>query len=258
MAETKVLAIIGSPRKNGNTGRMVEEIRKRLLTEDPGIGFETLFLADMSLSMCKGCFVCFSEGRENCPLKDDRDLIEEKMLLADAVIFAAPTYANGVPALMKNLIDRFAFACHRPFLFGRAVLCVATVGGIIGLKQTLSQLAMMAPGNRPVKLGISCPPIEMAGLKKRTDRKLGRAAKLFYRKISSRRQRSPGLLNLAYFSSFKAMSAFDTYRKACPADFDYYRDREYFYPLNGHPLSRMLGKAISGLMTISLGFVFKR
>jgi NAD(P)H-dependent FMN reductase len=255
----KVLAVIGSPRKNGNTRRAVERIKEKLLAADPNIGFETLFLTDLNLQTCRGCFICFAKGKEYCPLKDDRNLLEEKMLEADGVIFAAPVYAAGVPSIMKNTIDRFAYACHRPFLFDKAILCLSTAGGAVGVKPALRQLAMMAPGCKPViKLCITSPPIEMAGLEKGTERKLIRAAKAFFRLLRNPVRRAPGLINWAYFSSFKTMTAFESYRRVCPADAEYYRDKEYFYPLKGHPVSRLMGKPVKGLMKLGMGFIIKR
>ncbi len=75
----KVLAIIGSPRKKGNTYKVAERLKNELLSIDSSISFEYLFLADCDLKMCRGCFSCFAKGENTCPLKDDLDTIYEKM-----------------------------------------------------------------------------------------------------------------------------------------------------------------------------------
>ena len=81
------------------------------------VKFEYLFLQDTHLEMCRGCFNCVSRGEEFCPLKDDREDIEKRILEADGVIFASPVYCQMVSGLMKNFIDRFAYLFHRPVFF---------------------------------------------------------------------------------------------------------------------------------------------
>jgi multimeric flavodoxin WrbA len=177
----KILAVMGSPRKKGNTYHVVEKIKDQLLQEDKNIEFEYLFLPDCNLQLCTGCFACIAKGQEKCPLKDDRAMMEAKMLEADGIIFAAPCYAMGVPAIMKNFIDRFAFTLHRPIFFDKAFLAVSTVGGVMGLKQTLEQLALLSAGGKSVqKLGISMPPIPMKGFDKKAENNIQKASKAFY------------------------------------------------------------------------------
>ena len=78
----KVLTIMGSPRKKGNTykvTRMVEESMMKL----GKVEFEYVFLKDLKLKTCLGCQACFNKGEDLCPLKDDRIMLEEKMHKAD-------------------------------------------------------------------------------------------------------------------------------------------------------------------------------
>lgn len=42
------------------------------------VEFEYLFLKDVNLGLCKGCYTCMLRGEERCPLKDDRAAIEKK------------------------------------------------------------------------------------------------------------------------------------------------------------------------------------
>ena len=116
----KVLAIMGSPKKRGNTyelTRKVEENMKLL----GAVEFEYVFLKDLNLESCLGCGICFDKGEELCPLKDERPILEEKMQTADGVIFTSPNYVFNVSGLMKNFIDRFAYVCHRPRFFKNAI-----------------------------------------------------------------------------------------------------------------------------------------
>lgn len=129
----RVLALVGSFRKTGNTARVVRmiEARARALAagRDATLEFETLFLGDLDIRPCRGCRACFDRGESACPLKDDVALIRAKMEAADALIMASPVYVDDVSGLMKNLTDRLAYLCHRPALGGKYACALATVGG---------------------------------------------------------------------------------------------------------------------------------
>ncbi|MGZ7044375.1 MAG: flavodoxin family protein, partial [Methanobacterium sp.] len=134
----KVLTIMGSPKRKGNTYRItrkVEEEMKKL----GDVEFEYVFLKDLDLKSCLGCGVCMDKGEEICPLNDDRAMMEEKMQNADGVIFTSPNYVFNVTGLMKNFIDRFAYVCHRPRFFKNAM--VLTTSGVGGSRFTLMSLS---------------------------------------------------------------------------------------------------------------------
>ncbi|MDP3034012.1 MAG: NAD(P)H-dependent oxidoreductase, partial [Methanobacteriaceae archaeon] len=78
----KILTIMGSPRKRGNTYQATQELEKEM-QKLGDVKFEYLFLKDAHLEMCRGCFNCVSRGEEFCPLKDDREDIEKRILEAD-------------------------------------------------------------------------------------------------------------------------------------------------------------------------------
>ena len=75
----KVLAIMGSPRKKGNTYKVVQEIEQRM-RELGNVEFEYLFLRDANLEPCRGCDNCQPKGEDLCPIDDDREKIEEQIL----------------------------------------------------------------------------------------------------------------------------------------------------------------------------------
>lgn len=255
----KVLAVIGSPRKRGNTFHVVDQIKAKLQELDQALEFEYLFLEEHNLRMCTGCFLCISHGAEKCPLKDDRDVIAAKMSEADGIIFAAPTYAKGVSGLMKNFIDRFAYTCHRPEFFHKVFLAVTTIGGSMGMRLALEQLSILAGGGKVVKkLGVSMPPIPMVGYKNKSEKSIQKAAWAFYGALSKGQPKLPSFSDWGWFHSFRALCAFPAYQKACPADYAYYSEKqEYFYPLDGHFLRRLLGKLIGSIMWLSFRLIIK-
>jgi multimeric flavodoxin WrbA len=98
----KVLGILGSPRKGGNTELLLEEALKG--AEAEGAEVERLRLTDYNIIPCKECLACYKEG--NCIILDDMAKIYPKLLEADIILLASPIFFYGVTAWAKALIDR--------------------------------------------------------------------------------------------------------------------------------------------------------
>ena len=94
----KILSIIGSSRKNGNTATLANHIAKNYKNH------ETLYLSDYTINNCTGCEGC--NGTFQCIIKDDFNLIVSKMLDSDIIIWGSPTYWYNVSGYMKTFIDR--------------------------------------------------------------------------------------------------------------------------------------------------------
>ena len=74
----KVIAIMGSPHK-GNGYKIVQKIERDLKLIG-SIDFKYIFLSDIDLKMCKGCFSCIARGESLCPIKDDRENISNEII----------------------------------------------------------------------------------------------------------------------------------------------------------------------------------
>ena len=98
----KVLGILGSPRRGGNTEMLLEEALKGAETE--GAEIERLRLTEYNIIPCKECLACYKDG--NCIILDDMAKIYPKLLEADIIILASPIFFYGVTAWAKALIDR--------------------------------------------------------------------------------------------------------------------------------------------------------
>jgi multimeric flavodoxin WrbA len=129
----KIVAIMGSPHK-GNSLEATQRIEEKL-GQFGDVAFDYVHLKDVTLEPCKGCFLCFIKGDERCPIKDDKEMITQKIDEADGVIFVSPVYSMHVSYLFKRFVDRFACTFHRPCYWGKYALTVA-VAGNIGLKET--------------------------------------------------------------------------------------------------------------------------
>jgi multimeric flavodoxin WrbA len=104
MSAVKVLGISGSPRKGRNTEKLLYLALEA--AGEAGASTELISLAELNIRQCVGCNTCVREKR--CPLDDGDDmaLVKGKLLEANAVVFAAPSYFGSVPGVMKNAMDR--------------------------------------------------------------------------------------------------------------------------------------------------------
>lgn len=221
----RVIVLIGSQRKKGTYDAVLKF--GEYLTSHGGIEFETIFLHDYNLEFCTGCKLCFDKGEEYCPLKDDRDLLIEKINLSDGVIFASPNYAFHVSARMKNLFDRLAFIFHRPRFWGKA--CTSIVAqGIFGGGKIVKYLNSMGENlgfhtSRGCVLQTLEPTTE--AMRRKNDRKIKKAATAFYKALM-RNTPPPSIFRLMMFRISRTkirMMLKEEYR-----DFRYYQEHGWF------------------------------
>lgn len=122
----RVMTILGSYRRKGNTAHILELIEVDLRAR--GATVDRLNLGETELLPCRGCRICFDLGELRCPRDDALLDIHARMQAADLLIVATPVYVNDVSGLVKTWIDRLAFVCHRPEFAGRSAYLLATVG----------------------------------------------------------------------------------------------------------------------------------
>jgi multimeric flavodoxin WrbA len=104
----KVIGIVGSPRKNGNTEIITRHALKAV--EEEGIETEVIRLAGLNIQPCNACMACQNE--ETCPIDDDLFPIYLRMREADAIILASPVYYGSATALLKALMERTGYIAH--------------------------------------------------------------------------------------------------------------------------------------------------
>jgi multimeric flavodoxin WrbA len=98
----KVLGIEGSPRKNGNTEKLVRAVLQGAV--ESGHEGEFFKLAAMKISPCLGCIGCRETGE--CVIRDDMAHIYDGMQAADAIVVGSPVYMWQVSAQTKMFLDR--------------------------------------------------------------------------------------------------------------------------------------------------------
>ena len=112
----KIVALQGSPRKKGNTAKVLSWVEEELIAL--GHDVESVFLNTKNLKGCLACGKCKEKSDTvGCIQTDDIPEILEKMTDAELVIFASPLYFWGVTAQLKTVIDRtysFYTDYHKP------------------------------------------------------------------------------------------------------------------------------------------------
>ncbi|MFC1914259.1 flavodoxin family protein [Chloroflexota bacterium] len=106
----KIVAIVCSPRKGGNT----EILAREVLDSASKFGAETeiININDKNIKPCDGCESC--EVTRKCHIDDDMQEIYSKLFQSDGIIFASPVYFWGITAQGKAVIDRtFVFKKHK-------------------------------------------------------------------------------------------------------------------------------------------------
>ncbi|HEY3421341.1 MAG TPA: flavodoxin family protein [Methanomassiliicoccales archaeon] len=223
----KVLAIMGSPKGNGNGFEVTKAIEGHMNARGR-VEFDYLMLKDVNLGLCRGCFQCISKGEDRCPMREDRLAIERRMEDADGIILVSPGYVQDVSWLMKNFIDRFAYTHHRPKYFEKKVMLVANGGS--GLKRTTKSLSMAIGGLEIVSelQAMKLPwPMNDRAIRKNQQR-IEKAADRFYDELQ-RKEPRVSLGSYMGFRFFKSVS--ESTREHLPADYEYYRDKtDYYFP----------------------------
>ncbi|SHH84678.1 NADPH-dependent FMN reductase [Desulfosporosinus lacus DSM 15449] len=113
-----VLGIACSPRRNGNTTKLLLEAIRT--AQDEGHSTELVYLSDLKINPCQGCGACSAKGI--CVINDDILKLQERLIHSDRFILAAPIYFMGVNAQTKTMIDRMQTFWVRKYLLNQTLL----------------------------------------------------------------------------------------------------------------------------------------
>ena len=112
----KVLGVVGSPRKEGNTDILVEEALRG--ARETGRETEKVFLNDLRISPCQSVCTEYCEKMGDCKIRDDMPPIYKTLYDSDPIILGTPVYWYGPSAQLKTFIDRW-YAFSNPKFAGR-------------------------------------------------------------------------------------------------------------------------------------------
>ena len=98
----RIIVISTSLRHGSNSDILADKFIEGAVAA--GNDVEKISLAGKEIRFCKGCLACQKLGR--CVIDDDVNGIMEKVLNADAVVWATPIYYYEMSGQMKTLIAR--------------------------------------------------------------------------------------------------------------------------------------------------------
>lgn len=159
--ETYILGINGSPRKYGNTFKLLSIAMK--VAEHFGAYTEIIHLYDYEIKPCIGCLSDIQEACQYpCVLNDDMREIYDKMLKANGFIIATPVYWYSPSSQMKIFIDRITVFENMIFINGKCLLegkvaGVIAVGNDSGTIQVIANLYAILNS-----MGVIIPPWALA------------------------------------------------------------------------------------------------
>lgn len=108
----RVLILMGSPRKAGNTAALLAPFCEAL--EQGGAETETVWLYDREIRPCRACRICQRDWTVfGCPQRDDVQDLFDRVLAAELIVLATPIYSWYCTAPMKALLDRLVYGMNK-------------------------------------------------------------------------------------------------------------------------------------------------
>ena len=145
-----VVAVIGSPRRQGNTAALVDAALEEL--ERRGCSCTRITLAALRINPCDGHANCGE--RAACPHDDDMPGVLEQVYAADGLILATPVYYENVSGQMKTFIDRNATRYYHDHWLTPKVVGLIAVAAETGVDDTLAAMRRFVTLSNPQELPV--------------------------------------------------------------------------------------------------------
>ncbi len=181
----KIIGISFSPRKVGNCEIAIKEIANHF---EEKVDFEFIRIYDYNIKPCIACYKCLFSQEGKCSIEDDFFKVFEKIIDADGLIFAVPSYFLGPNSSFKVFIDRFLISYAFFDKIHDKPVILLTIAGVenggegytdLALKSTAKVLGFKVIGS---EILYSALPGEVL-LKEENKVKLKKLAKLFFNSL---------------------------------------------------------------------------
>jgi len=124
MGTKKILVLLGSPRKKGNSTTLANQIVAGV--ESAGAVVEKIYLHGQAISPCQACYACQRPDSKGCAIDDEMQPIYGKLIEADGWVIASPVYWFSMSAQTKLFLDRcFALTAYKQDAFAGKRIAVA-------------------------------------------------------------------------------------------------------------------------------------
>lgn len=101
----RVLVLNGSPKVKSDTMVVTSSFIKGM-QNSTDYEVEIIDLIKYNIKPCRGCFACWGNLNARCIQQDDQNMILEKYISADVIIFSFPLYCYAMPSHVKAFVDR--------------------------------------------------------------------------------------------------------------------------------------------------------
>lgn len=101
----KLLAFVGSPRKNGNSFQLAKTLCEG--AKVAGHETELINITDLEIKGCNACRACKLREDVFCSIQDDMQAVYPKIIGADYIVFASPVYMSQITGQLKLFLDRW-------------------------------------------------------------------------------------------------------------------------------------------------------
>ncbi|MDD1645379.1 MAG: flavodoxin family protein [Methanomicrobiales archaeon] len=126
----KVLAFATGPRRHGNSETLLDWVLASM-GEEPGVEIEKFALSEIQVNPCRGCNAC--ETLNRCVQRDDMDMLHDRIVGADCIVFATPIYCMGICSQGKALVDRAQVFRSRKYVLKLPVVPPERKGKRLGI-----------------------------------------------------------------------------------------------------------------------------
>lgn len=122
----KVLIINGSPRKEGNSSRLINEVTDVFDKEQTE--YEVYQIGAKPMRGCMACGYCHTHGE--CAIKDDVNELAKKLAESDGLMVVSPVYYGSANGSVISLLDRLFYSsrCDKRMKVGAAFAVARRAG----------------------------------------------------------------------------------------------------------------------------------
>ena len=104
----KVLIINGSPRLNGNSSILINEMKAIFSKEN--IEVDVYQVGNKTIRGCMACGYCYEH--EGCVFKDDVNDLAKRFEASDGLVVVSPVYYGSANGTIISLLDRLFYSSH--------------------------------------------------------------------------------------------------------------------------------------------------
>ena len=140
----KVLGILGSPRRGGNSEILLDKALEG--AKSLGLDIEKIILNELKFSPCQECGGCSRSGK--CVINDDMRSVYKKLDEAGAIILASPIFFGSLAAQVKAMIERYQCRWVKKFVLGKKDKPSTPQGCGLGFQAKRGFLILVSAANR--------------------------------------------------------------------------------------------------------------